>query len=104
MKYYLYRLTPPRKSFPADIKPDEAVAMKEHVAYWTELASRGIAVVFGPVADPAGTWGVAIVEVETDEHIRSIAASDPAIKQNLGFTCDVLPMSNAVLRSGPKFT
>jgi uncharacterized protein YciI len=98
MKYYLYRLIPPRSTFPADMSADEANAMKEHVAYWTDLAKKGTAVAFGPVADPAGAWGVAIVEAETDEHIRPIAESDPVIKRRLGFRSEVFPMSNVILR------
>jgi uncharacterized protein YciI len=98
MKYYLYRLIPPRSTFPADMSADEANAMKEHVAYWTDLAKKGTAVAFGPVADPAGAWGVAIVEAGTDEHIRLIAESDPVIKRRLGFRNEVFPMSNVILR------
>ena len=30
----------------------ERAMMLQHVAYWTELAQRGVAVAFGPVADP----------------------------------------------------
>ncbi|SRR5579875_3520220 len=98
MQYYLYRLIPPRRTFPADMSADESAAMKEHVAYWTDLAKKGTAVVFGPVADPAGAWGVAIVEAETAEPILAIAESDPLIKRRLGFRSEVFPMPNAILR------
>jgi uncharacterized protein YciI len=98
LKYYLYRLIPPRPSFPEGINREEADAMKDHVAYWTDLANKKIAVVFGPVADPSGAWGVAIVEAEADQQIESIAAADPVIKRNIGFRSEVFPMPNAILR------
>jgi hypothetical protein len=31
--------------------PPEANAMKEHVAYWTDLLGKGKAIAFGPVMD-----------------------------------------------------
>jgi uncharacterized protein YciI len=98
MKYYLYRLIPPRSTFPADMSADEASAMQEHVAYWTDLAKKGTAVAFGPVADPAGAWGVAIIEAGTDEQIQPIAESDPVMKRGLGFRNEVFPMTNVILR------
>ena len=96
--YYIYRLTPPRATFPADMNPDEARAMKEHVAYWTGLVKKGIAVLFGPVADPAGTWGMAVFEADDDGSVLSISTSDPVIARDLGFKSEVFPMPNAVVR------
>ena len=37
MRYYAYKLFPPRPSFPADITEAEAAIMTEHIAYWTGL-------------------------------------------------------------------
>jgi len=77
---------------------EEATAMKEHMAYWTDLADKRIAVVFGPVADPAGTWGVAVFEANDDASALSISTSDPVKARNLGFRSEVFPMPKAVLR------
>jgi hypothetical protein len=46
--------------------------MAEHVAYWTRQRDRGFAVGFGPVADPAGSWGVAIVEAGSEQQAQQL--------------------------------
>ena len=80
MKYFLYKLISPRPTFPADITIVEEKLMQEHIAYWKELAERKIAVIYGPVFDPKGAYGIAIVEVEGDALVHEIALKDPAIK------------------------
>lgn len=54
--------------------------MQEHGAYWKDLAERRIAVIFGPVFDPKGAYGMAIVEVKEEGFVHEIALKDPAIK------------------------
>ena len=70
--------------------------MQEHAIYWKSLVDRGIAIVFGPVLDPTGTWGVAIVEVADEPDARALGANDPAIKADLTF--EVYPMPGAIVR------
>lgn len=72
--------------------------MREHVAYWKDLAKRGIAVVFGPVADPNGAWGLSVVEVENEADVGGLTANDPTIKSGLNFKFETYPMPIAVLR------
>src|SRR6185295_8410074 len=62
-RYFFCRLIPPRPTFGTDMTDVEKTAMRAHVAYWTEIAKTGAAVVFGPVADPAGVWGLGILRV-----------------------------------------
>ena len=57
MKRFLWRLIPPRPTFAHDMTGEESKPMQEHGAYWSDLVDRGIAVVFGLVADPKGHWG-----------------------------------------------
>ena len=45
MKYFLCRLIPPRPTFAQDMTDAEAKVMGDHVAYWTELAEKGTAIV-----------------------------------------------------------
>lgn len=97
VRYFLCRLIPPRPSFPADMTPDEAKVMQAHVGYWTEQAERGVAVVFGPVADPKGAWGVGIVAMRDEAEVRALEAGDPAIASRRGFRYEVLPMLQAVV-------
>jgi len=74
----------------------ERKVMQEHAIYWKGLVDRGIAIVFGPVLDPTGTWGVAIVEVADEPDARALGTNDPAIKA--GLTFEVFPMPGAIVR------
>jgi uncharacterized protein len=96
MNYFLYKLIPPRPTFAADMTGTEQAVMAEHVAYWTRQRDRGFAVGFGPVADPACSWGVAIVEAESGQQARQLRAHDPAVRA--GMTAQIYPMPNAVVR------
>lgn len=52
--------------------------MNRHVAYLRTLLDKGIAIAYGPVYDPKGAYGVAVVEVENIEQLNEIIAADPA--------------------------
>jgi uncharacterized protein len=90
------RLIPPRPTFAMDMTAEEASIMQEHVAYWTENSRRGIAIVFGPVNDPSGPWGLGVIRAQDDDHMRTLEASDPAIRSGKGFRYEVLPMIQAI--------
>ena len=76
--------------------------MAEHFAYWERFEQRGQVVVLGPVLDPAGTWGLGIIEGETDDAVRAIALEDPAVKSGMS-TFEVLAMADPfVARSGQR--
>ena len=92
MKYYVCRLTGPRPSFPQDMTPQEAAIMQAHVAYCGELLRAGKALVFGPVADPAGAWGLGVLQLPDDADPQDIIANDPVVKAAAGFTYQVMPM------------
>ena len=83
MNHFLYKLIPPRPTFDQDMSENEGAIMGRHVAYWQELAERGTAIVFGPVSDPAGAWGLAVVEAETKEEVRALGDVDPAVASGL---------------------
>jgi uncharacterized protein YciI len=72
--------------------------MRQHVGYWSQLAANGAAVAFGPVADPAGGYGVAIVEAGDEAAVRQLTAYDPLSKANAGFTYAVHAMPQLILR------
>ena len=96
--YFAYRLVPPRASFAADMSEAEAAVMGEHAGYWQKLLERGTAVVFGPVADPAGTWGLAVVEAESEDAVRALAEGDPAVRSGVA-TFEVHAMPGARARA-----
>ncbi len=98
MKYFFCKLHAPRSTFMQDITPAEAKLMQEHAAYLRQFAAAGTAVVFGPVADPAGAYGMAVWELPDDADINAICAGDPTIKSGLGFRYEVQPMPRIVTR------
>ena len=98
MSYYLFKLTPPRPTFPQDMTPAERNVMQAHGVYWSALAEKGVAIVVGPVADPACAWGVAVVEVADEPAARALADSDPVSTSGLKFQYDIFSMPRAVLR------
>jgi uncharacterized protein len=97
MKPFLYRLLPPRPSFPQDMTPEEAAIMQAHGVYLRGLAAKGEAVAFGPVLDPKGAWGVGIFQTESAERMDEIARNDPAILSGRGFAYEILPMAALVI-------
>ena len=85
MKYFLCKLIPPRPTIAQDMTEGEQKLMADHAAYWKGAADKGIAVVFGPIADPKGGWGMGLVEVESETDVHALEATDPTIKSGLGF-------------------
>jgi uncharacterized protein len=73
MNYFLYRLIPPRPSFARDMTEAEATIMQEHFAYWLGLLEQRKVVVVGPVLDPKGTYGMALLEVEDEAMAENLA-------------------------------
>ena len=98
MKHYFYKLIPPRPTFPADMTEAEAAIMQEHFAYWSSLIEEHKAVAYGPVIDPKGSFGIAVVELEDESTVMSIAGNDPAIKSNAGFRFELHQMPDAIVR------
>ena len=94
--YFLCRLIPPRASFATEMTPQEAKAMGEHVAYWTELLAKGKVIAFGPVMDPKGPWGVGIVSVSDGAELRALQANDPAIRAQIGLRYEAYEMPKLV--------
>jgi uncharacterized protein len=98
MAYFVYKLIPPRPTFDTDMSDDEAATMGEHAAYWEEQLGRGRVVVYGPVSDPSGTWGLAVVEADAEDDVRALGADDPAVNTGM-CTFDVFGMPVAIVRS-----
>jgi uncharacterized protein YciI len=91
-KYFLCKLIPPRPTFPQDMTDAEAKLMQQHVTYWNTLMDRGLVIVFGPVADPRGTYGLAILELKKED-ANALGVNDPTIKANVDFHFEAYPMS-----------
>lgn len=95
-RYFLCRLLPARPSFMMDMSAEERAVMMAHAQYWSGKLAEGSVVAFGPVADPAGGWGVGIVAARDEAELREFQSEDPAIKSNIGLRYETLPMLTAV--------
>jgi len=83
VSHFLYRLIPPRPTFDRDMSEAEAATMGRHAANWQGQTEQGTAIVFGPVADPAGAWGLAVVVAESEQDVRMLRLGDPAVTSQL---------------------
>lgn len=52
---------------------EEKKVMQEHLTYWKELTDKNFVVIFGPVADPNGAYGLAIVEADDEAVVSGLA-------------------------------
>lgn len=94
MAFFLMKLVPPRRTFPADATEAELEAMDRHSDYVRHLIDLGAVFAAGPVMDPEGTWGVAIAEAQDEATARGLCDADPVIRAGLGFRWDILPMAS----------
>lgn len=76
--HYFLRLNPPRASFMNDMTEAECSIMQQHVAYWAPFVQDGTVIVLGPVMDPKGGFGMAVVAVESESHLQELMKQDPA--------------------------
>lgn len=78
IKYFFLKLNPPRSSFSIDMTDVERSIMVEHVLYWTPYVQDGTVLVLGPVADPKGGYGIAVIGVPDESVLKILVAKDPA--------------------------
>ena len=76
---FVFRLITPRPSFALDMSDEEREIMARHSAHWRPLIDSGQMVVFGPVLDDTGSWGLGVVETDDEQELRALAASDPVV-------------------------
>jgi uncharacterized protein YciI len=81
-----------------DMTPDEAVLMRAHREYWTPRVETGVVVAMGPVADPAGGHGVAIIEAASTAALEAMQRADPVIAAERGFAYENLLMLAIAVR------
>jgi len=82
--HFVYKLIPPRPTFATDMTAEEGSVMASHAAYWHQQVEEGRVVVFGPVADPSGVWGLGILDVDNYDAATALIDADPAISSRLG--------------------
>lgn len=74
--------------------------MQAHAGYWAGEMAKGNVLLFGPVADPAGDWGVGIVRAEDEAAVHRMESGDPATLSGLGFRYEIMPMPAVVTPNG----
>ncbi len=92
--YFFVKTQNPRPTFHLDMTAEERAVMNKHVEYWSEKATRGIAIVFGPVMDPKGVYGMGVYQVQDEAEMQELLKHDPA-KGLLQY--EVAPMARAVV-------
>jgi uncharacterized protein YciI len=91
MPHFFLRLVPPRPTFANDMTEAEREVMGRHADYLSGLVDRHIGVAFGPVFDPAGAWGLGIIEAADEAQARALADGDPIVIAGIG-RYDIAPM------------
>jgi uncharacterized protein len=94
--HYVYRLLPPRPTFHEDMSDEERAIMARHAEYWTEVVERADVIVYGPVVDSSGSWGLAVIRAGSLDDVRALAEADPAVSSGMA-TFDVGAMPVAIL-------
>jgi uncharacterized protein len=79
MTTFVFRLKAPRPNFALDMTDDEREIMGRHAAHWQSYIDSGQMVVFGPVLDDTGSWGLGVVEADDEDQVRAFAARDPVV-------------------------
>jgi uncharacterized protein len=79
MSTFVFRLIAPRPNFALDISDEERAIMRRHAAHWQPWVEDGRMVVFGPVLDDTGSWGLAVIEADDEDELRAFAGGDPAV-------------------------
>jgi hypothetical protein len=77
-KHFFIKLIAPRPTFSDDMTEEERIIMNNHVVYWKNLLEKKIAILFGPVFDPKGGYGIGVIAVDDEEEIKNIIDNDPA--------------------------
>jgi uncharacterized protein YciI len=79
MSTFVFRLKPPRPNFALDMSDEEREVMGRHAAHWQPYIESGQMVIFGPVLDSTGSWGLGVVQSDDEDELRAFAAGDPVV-------------------------
>ena len=95
--HYFFKLIPPRPTFPFDITEDEKRLMEDHARYFDEHFAAGRLLLYGPVMAASGAFGMAVLEVESEDEARRFGEGDPSVKGGLN-RFQISPMRVAAAR------
>ncbi|HLH28426.1 MAG TPA: YciI family protein [Acidimicrobiales bacterium] len=84
MPTYVMTLRAPRPDFALTMSDDERQIMSRHAAHWQPYLESQQMVVFGPVLDGTGSWGLAVIEAEDEQELRAHSERDPVVTTGTG--------------------
>ena len=83
MNHFFVKLIPPRPTFNKDMNKKEEQTMHYHTQYWSELMRQGFVIVYGPVMDMNGLYGMGVLDVENEQQAIRLMSKDPCVKDGL---------------------
>jgi uncharacterized protein YciI len=96
-KAFLIRIQPVRPTFVHDATKEEGKVMGEHFEYLKKLTAEGKVVLAGPSINGEKTFGLIVVETNSEADARSIMENDPSYKAGIQ-RGEVLPFTISILR------
>jgi uncharacterized protein len=100
MSTFVIRLIAPRPTFALDASEDEREIMRRHAAHWQPWIDSGQMVIFGPVVDASGSWGLGVMEADDEAQLRAFAAEDPVVTTATA-GMEIGKMLGGFVRTGP---
>jgi len=97
-QFFFIKLIAPRPTFSQDMDEAERAVMMEHIQYWTRLTEAGTAVLFGPVFEPTGGYGMGVIEVADEQAAHEVLQQDPTILSERNFAYEIHPMRVGMIR------
>ena len=92
MPHFFCKLVAPRPTFPFDMNENEKAVMAQHAAYWAGMCREGVLLVYGPVMDPNGPYGMGVFEGADEVEIKRRTEADPVMQANIGFRIEITQM------------
>ena len=92
MPHFFCKLIAPRPTFPFDMNDDEKALMGKHAVYWAEMCREDKVLVYGPVLDPKGPFGMGVFDAADEAEVGRWLDIDPVIQAKIGFRTEVTPM------------
>ncbi len=80
---YFLKLIGPRPSFGFDMTADERALMMQHATYARQAFADGKLLAFGPVLYPDETFGMAVLQAESEDEVRAFIAGDPTVQTGM---------------------
>jgi uncharacterized protein YciI len=84
MSTFVFRLKSPRPNFALDMSDEEREVMGRHAAHWQPYIESGQMVIFGPILDSTGSWGLGVIESDDEDELREFASRDPVVTTGTG--------------------